>query len=100
MAEADRDPTASHDPRYFPTGAVIERPVGERPKHDTVDGIIEWLAGPAQHIPSLGDEFDELPGGCWRQVFLCYARPCSFVQFALNILAQTSCGGERRGARC
>ena len=65
MAEADRDPTANHDPRYFPTGAVIERPVGERPKHDTVDGIIEWLAGPAQHIPSLGDEFDEF---AWRML--------------------------------
>src|SRR5215469_7266839 len=65
MAEANRDPTASHDPRYFPTGAVIERPVGERPKHDTVDGIIEWLAGPAQHIPSLGDEFDEF---AWRML--------------------------------
>src|SRR5215470_5306594 len=65
MTEADRDPTASHDPRYFPTGAVIERPAGERPKHETVDGIIEWLAGPAQHIPSLGDEFDEF---AWRML--------------------------------
>jgi adenylate cyclase len=57
------DPTAGLDPRYFPTGAVVERPVTERPKHDTVEGIIEWLAGPAQHIPSLGDEFDEF---AWR----------------------------------
>jgi hypothetical protein len=53
MAEGDRDPTANLDPRYFPTGAVIERTVAERPKHDTIDGLIEWLAGPAQHIPSL-----------------------------------------------
>ena len=59
------DPTVSLDPRYFPTGAVLERPVTQRPKHDTVDGIIEWLAGPAQHIPSLGDEFDEF---AWRML--------------------------------
>jgi len=65
MAEDDRDPTANLDPRYFPTGAVIERAIAERPKHDTIDGIIDWLAGPAQHIPSLGDEFDEF---AWRLV--------------------------------
>src|SRR6516165_4246443 len=29
-----------------------ERAAAERPKHDTIDGIIDWLAGPAQHIPS------------------------------------------------
>jgi adenylate cyclase len=65
MAEGDRDPTTHLDPRYFPTGAVIERTIAERPKQDTIDGIIEWLAGPAQHIPSLGDEFDEF---AWRLV--------------------------------
>ena len=65
MAEGDRDPAANLDPRYFPTGAVIERAIAERPKHDTIDGIIDWLAGPAQHIPSLGDEFDEF---AWRLV--------------------------------
>jgi len=65
MAQGDRDPTTHLDPRYFPTGAVIERTIAERPKRDTVDGIIEWLAGPAQHIPSLGDEFDEF---AWRLV--------------------------------
>src|SRR5262249_49600891 len=59
------DPTVGLDPRYFPTGAVLERPVTQRPKHDTVDGIIEWLAGPAQHIPALGDEFDEF---AWRML--------------------------------
>ena len=65
MADGDRDPTTQLDPRYFPTGAVIERAIAERPKQDTVDGIIEWLAGPAQHIPSLGNEFDEF---AWRLV--------------------------------
>jgi adenylate cyclase len=65
MAEGDRDPTDNLDPRHFPTGAVIERAIADRPKHDTVDGIIDWLAGPAQHIPSLGNEFDEF---AWRLV--------------------------------
>jgi hypothetical protein len=65
MTEAHRDPTIGLDPRYFPTGAVIERPAAERPKHETIDRIIEWLAGPAQHIPSLGDEFDEF---AWRML--------------------------------
>jgi adenylate cyclase len=59
------DSTGNRDPRYFPTGAVLERPVNQRPKHDTVDGIIEWLGGPAQHIPSLGDEFDEF---AWKML--------------------------------
>src|SRR5215472_6936098 len=65
MTETDRYPTPSHDPQYFPTGAVIEGPAGERPEHETIDGIIEWLGGPAQHIPSLGDEFDEF---AWRML--------------------------------
>src|SRR6516165_7687994 len=59
------DSTGNRDPRYFPTGAVLERPVNQRPKHETVHGIIEWLVGPAQHIPSLGEEFDEF---AWRLV--------------------------------
>lgn len=65
MAEGQRDPATQLDPRYFPTGAVIERGIAERPKQDTIDAIIEWLAGPAQHISSLGEEFDEF---AWRLV--------------------------------
>jgi adenylate cyclase len=65
MAEGQRDQATQLDPRYFPTGAVIERSIAERPKQDTIDAIIEWLAGPAQHIPSLGEEFDEF---AWRLV--------------------------------
>jgi hypothetical protein len=30
MADGDRDPTTQLDPRYFPTGAVIERTIAER----------------------------------------------------------------------
>ena len=65
MADAVRNPLASIDPRYFLTGDVVERPPAERPKHDTIDAIIDWLAGPAQHIPSLVGEFDEY---AWRML--------------------------------
>ena len=57
---------AGLDPSYFPTGAVVERPIADRPKHDSIDSIIDWLAGPAQHMSSaLPDEFDEF---AWRML--------------------------------
>jgi adenylate cyclase len=65
MTEADRSPIDGADARYFPTVEVVERAPAERPKHDTVDGIIDWLTGPAGQIPSLVAEFDELS---WRLV--------------------------------
>ena len=65
MADAVRNPLVNIDPRYFLTGDVVERPPAERPKHDTIDAIIDWLAGPAQHIPSLVSEFDEY---AWRML--------------------------------
>src|SRR5215472_16066501 len=65
MADAVRNPLVSIDPRYFLTGDVVERPPAERPKHDTIDAIIDWLAGPAQHIPLLVREFDEY---AWRML--------------------------------
>jgi adenylate cyclase len=65
MADAEREPIVATDPRYFLTGEVVQRPLAERPTHDTVDAIIEWLVGPAQHIPSLAGEFDEF---VWRMV--------------------------------
>ena len=43
----------------------MERPPAERPKHDTIDAIIEWLGGPAGQIPSLIEEFDEF---AWRML--------------------------------
>ena len=67
MADADRNPISGLDPVYFPTGAVLERPVTDRPTHDTIDAIIDWLAGPAQHNSlSLADEFDEFANACGR----------------------------------
>jgi adenylate cyclase len=60
-----RNELVSIDPRYFLTGDVVERAPAERPKHDTIDAIMDWLAGPAQHIPSLVSEFDEY---AWRML--------------------------------
>ena len=65
MADAVRNPLVNIDPRYFLTGDVVERAPAERPKHDTLDAIMDWLAGPAQHIPSLVSEFDEY---AWRML--------------------------------
>src|SRR6516225_8216615 len=66
MANEDRNPIRGLDPVYFPTGAVLERPVTDRPTHDTIDAIIDWLAGPAHHNSlSLADEFDEF---AWRML--------------------------------
>jgi adenylate cyclase len=65
MADANRKPIATTDPQYFPAGEVLQRPPAERPKHDTIDAIIEWLGGPAGQIPSLVEEFDEF---AWRMV--------------------------------
>ena len=65
MADAIQNPLVNIDPRVFLTGDVVERPPAERPKHDTIDAIIDWLAGPAQHIPLLVREFDEY---AWRML--------------------------------
>jgi adenylate cyclase len=63
MADADREPMVGIDPRYFRTFDLVERPPAERPKYDSIDAIIDWLAGPAQQVPSLIGEFDEFS---WR----------------------------------
>src|SRR5215469_13025488 len=46
----------------FTTG-VYQRPVSERPSHDTVDAIAAWLNGPARLIASAPQAFDEY---AWR----------------------------------
>ena len=48
MATASRNPSNSLDERLFPPIQMLERPVAERPQHDTLEGIMDWLAGPAQ----------------------------------------------------
>ena len=65
MDGADRDPIDGLDPRYFQVAEVIERPLAERPRHDTIEAIIDWLAGPALHVPTLSGEFDEF---AWRML--------------------------------
>jgi hypothetical protein len=64
----------SIDPRYLLTGDVVERPPDERPKHDTIEAILDWLAGPAQQIPSLSGAFDEFAWRMWAPLF--WRRTC------------------------
>jgi hypothetical protein len=45
MPTAGRD--SSLDERLFPTIDVLERPLGDRPQHQTLESIMDWLAGPA-----------------------------------------------------
>ena len=67
MATASRNPLNSLDERLFPPIQVLERPVGERPQHETLEGIMDWLADPARQVgvPSLIGEFDEF---AWRML--------------------------------
>ena len=44
---------------------VVERAVAERPGHDTIEEIIEWLIGGARQISSFARTIDELS---WRLV--------------------------------
>jgi adenylate cyclase len=87
MTDADRKPTVSIDPQYFLPGEVVERPPAERPKHDTIDAIIEWLGGPAGQIPSLIEEFDEF---AWRM--LAAGFPLLRATFHLRTLHPQSLG--------
>ena len=41
-------PTAGRNERLFPTVDVLERPAAERPQHETLESIMDWLAGPAR----------------------------------------------------
>ena len=52
MAAASRNPSNSLDERLFPPMQVLERPVGERPQHETLEGIMDWLAGPSWLSPT------------------------------------------------
>jgi adenylate cyclase len=44
---------------------VVERAVAERPGHDTIESIVEWLIGGARQIGSFARTIDELS---WRLV--------------------------------
>ena len=45
------------------TAAVFERPAAERPAHDTIEGIGDWLMADARRAESFLHMFDELG---WR----------------------------------
>lgn len=65
MPTAGRNPSNRLDERLFPTVDVLERPAAERPQHETLESIMDWLAGPARLVPSLIEELDEF---AWRMV--------------------------------
>jgi adenylate cyclase len=56
---------AGIDPRLVPTVEIFERPPGERPAHDSLDAIAEWLVGPARRIESGVRAMDEF---AWRML--------------------------------
>ena len=58
-------PPQRFDPRLQPTVEVVERPAAERPARDTLDGVAEWLVGPARRIASGARAFDEF---AWRML--------------------------------
>ena len=43
MATASRNPSTGLDERLFPPIQVLERPVGKRPQHETLQGIMDRL---------------------------------------------------------
>ena len=51
MPTADRNPLNRFDERLFPTVDVLERPAAERPQHETLESIMDWLAEPARLVP-------------------------------------------------
>ena len=57
-----RSPKLREGQSIFTTG-VYQRPVSERPSHDTLEAIAEWLIGPARRISSAPQAIDEY---AWR----------------------------------
>jgi hypothetical protein len=56
-------PASGIDPSLLQTVEVFERLPAERPAHDTLDAIAEWLIGPARRIASGTCALDEF---AWR----------------------------------
>ena len=64
MKDPEQTPaTVQVDPRYLRTADVFERPLDERPDHDSIDAITAWLVGPARRIASGLQALDEF---AWR----------------------------------
>ena len=51
------------DGQTIVTAAIFERPAAERPAHDTIEGIGDWLMADARRAESFLHMFDELG---WR----------------------------------
>ena len=49
--------------RTVVTREVVERPPAQRPTHDTIDAIAEWLIGEARRIATPARAIDEY---AWR----------------------------------
>ncbi|HWO85148.1 MAG TPA: hypothetical protein VNN75_01510 [Stellaceae bacterium] len=62
-ATATRLPRAHLSHEHIVVREVVARLPEDRPPHDTIDGIAEWLVGPARHIVSGIASFDEF---AWR----------------------------------
>jgi adenylate cyclase len=69
MAVSDRKRMASIDPQYLLTAQVVQRPVAERPKHDTIDTVIDWLTVSAWQTQLLVVGFDEFSWNMLAAVF-------------------------------
>jgi adenylate cyclase len=50
---------------HFPVIEVVTRPLADRPAHDTVDAIADWLSGPALGHDSAARAIDEF---AWRML--------------------------------
>ncbi len=64
MAEADLRSPIIYGPNIR-TEAVYERPVAERPRHETLESISGWLIDAARRNPSFAEIIDEF---AWRLV--------------------------------
>jgi hypothetical protein len=98
MATASGNPSNGLDERLFPLIQVLERPVSERPQHETLEGIMDWLAGPTQQVgvPSLIGEFDEF---AWRMLAAGFPLLRATLQLRTlhpQYLGANFVGGERR----
>ena len=49
--------------RTVVTAETVERPPSERPAHDSINGIADWMIGPARRITSGAATIDEFS---WR----------------------------------
>src|SRR6516225_3350764 len=64
--------------RTIVTIETVERPPSERPVHDSINGIADWLIGPARRITSAAAVIDEFS---WRL----YAAGLPLLRVSLHV---------------